>query len=744
MLVALSTRYQLLRLIRRGGNAELFEAQQLGAHGFKRRVALKRLLKHPQVGDHSAFAEEARILSQLDHPNIVKVQDFGLMDDQPFQILEFVDGDNLAALVEKGRAQGRQLGTTRALYVVAMVARGLDYAHAARDEQNNPLHLVHRDISPENILVSWKGEVKLADFGIALMQGGRRATEAGWVKGKPAFMAPEQSAGQAVTPHADIYALGRVLQFCTPDSTQTDLLPEDVQRIVNRACAPSPQARYDRASQLAQECEEALRTRGEHRPETSLSRWLERLQQAPRAASPLEQMFELELLDELSADALPQYHSVAHSAPELPPMPDLEAIRTVRDPPTIEQTPPPQLVRSEAGSTLVEPEPSAEFTDIAATYVPRPLEISAHYSLRRDDGSTASYVLLASLGAVGGGELYIAQLQGSTQLRTLKYFEGRFAEPERCRAVLDEAELMSAHANTNLLKILDHGLIHGRPAVIFEYLAGRPLRRVLQDARLSGGLSRAQRLGIAIGALRGLRSVRAGRAAWSSKLKDAPIALKLEHIFVTHSGVPKLTSFGFRSAAEQLDEGAQLSDGPQTEQAAFGAMLFELISGRAPAPALLVAATAKTGAPDAALDRLVAYAMDLEPRPRWISQLEGELMNYVQAKQMPPFEQVLIDLMRKLYGSNISLEEAFAERYDAPAPSELDLNTMRSTIQQAPLELLEPTEPPPLDTVLAKPPANAPSASGSPPSGPKVSHVILLLLIGAMLLLAGVYLARVV
>ncbi len=201
-------RYVLGEKLGAGGMAEVFAAQVVGVAGFERPVAIKRVL--PELAAQPAFASmfiaEARIASRLSHPNIVSVSDFR-QDDQGrlFLVMEYVDGCDLAALVEAG-----PLSIPVIIYIVAEMLRGLGYAHGRVDSVTGGQGLVHRDVSPHNVLISREGEVKVGDFGLsrATDSGGRALT--GTVRGKAAYMAPEQARGEALDRRTDLFAAGIV------------------------------------------------------------------------------------------------------------------------------------------------------------------------------------------------------------------------------------------------------------------------------------------------------------------------------------------------------------------------------------------------------------------------------------------------------------------------------------------------------------------------------------------------------
>jgi serine/threonine protein kinase len=206
-------RYQILDRVAVGGMAELFKAQLIGQLGFEKLVAIKKILPH-LAGDQSfveMFIDEARITAQLDHRHIVSVFELGTDADTPYIAMQYVDGlDVLALLRECARAQIR-LPPDLAALIARDVLDALDYAHNALDVHGRELSIVHRDISPGNVLLSWRGDVKLTDFGIARAAERRHKTEAGTLKGKYGYMSPEQVSGAEVDARSDLFSVGILL-----------------------------------------------------------------------------------------------------------------------------------------------------------------------------------------------------------------------------------------------------------------------------------------------------------------------------------------------------------------------------------------------------------------------------------------------------------------------------------------------------------------------------------------------------
>jgi hypothetical protein len=207
--------YTLLRLLGEGGMAEVWLARKAGSLGASKLVVVKRILPH-QARNRAfveAFIDEARLTIRLQHPNIVQVLEVGQERERPFLALELVDGLDLERLTHE-LSRGRAMPLGVAAHVAAGLLRALDYAHALTDEAGQPLHLVHRDLSPPNVLLGRHGEVKLADFGIAKARGRLSKTAFGLVKGKAAYMSPEQAAGQPLDGRSDLFAVGAILWEC--------------------------------------------------------------------------------------------------------------------------------------------------------------------------------------------------------------------------------------------------------------------------------------------------------------------------------------------------------------------------------------------------------------------------------------------------------------------------------------------------------------------------------------------------
>jgi serine/threonine protein kinase/CRP-like cAMP-binding protein len=206
-------RYRLLQRLAEGGMAELFLARLSSSSSAVKPVVIKRIL--PQFSSNltfvSMFIDEARISIGLEHDNIVRLHDFGQVDGAYFMAMEYVEGKELGSLLKHTIATGQRMPLPAVLYVASLMLRGLQHAHEMTDHRGEPMRIVHRDVSPQNTLLSIHGEVKVADFGIAAAQHKLTMTQEGVVLGKASYMSPEHAYGHSVDARADVWAVGVIL-----------------------------------------------------------------------------------------------------------------------------------------------------------------------------------------------------------------------------------------------------------------------------------------------------------------------------------------------------------------------------------------------------------------------------------------------------------------------------------------------------------------------------------------------------
>ncbi|AGC41401.1 serine/threonine protein kinase [Myxococcus stipitatus DSM 14675] len=263
-------KYQLIRKLATGGMAEVFLAKAEGPGGFEKTLVLKRILPH-LVEDPSfveMFLEEAKLVAQLNHPNVVQIFDFGESEGTFFLAMELIDGPNLRRWRRQADSRGVFLPPNLCAKVVAHAAEGLAFAHDFEDAiTGQPLGLIHRDVSPDNILVSRQGAVKVVDFGIAKVVGQKHRTQTGIVKGKVAYMPPEQVRADPLDRRVDVYALGVVLY-----ELLTGRLPFEgaselamMQAIISREPVPVTHLREDVPNALQSILAVALRKNREDR-----------------------------------------------------------------------------------------------------------------------------------------------------------------------------------------------------------------------------------------------------------------------------------------------------------------------------------------------------------------------------------------------------------------------------------------------------------------------------------------------
>lgn len=278
---ALIGKYTVLRLLAVGGSAEVYLVRSQGIEGFAKLAVLKRLLPH-LVG-HPEFVEmfldEARLAANLQHPNIAQVYDFGRSEQGHYLTMEYVDGESLSNVIRAAAQKKRGFSLGNSLRVVQSVAAALHYAHQLKDANGNPLGIVHRDVSPHNVMLTFDGSVKLVDFGIASAHISKCRALPGSIKGSLRYMSPEQCAGEPLDCRSDLFSLGvllfelttgtrlyresderdvvrRILDGPIPmPSTRRESYPPELERIVITALERERSRRYSTAQELQVELE---------------------------------------------------------------------------------------------------------------------------------------------------------------------------------------------------------------------------------------------------------------------------------------------------------------------------------------------------------------------------------------------------------------------------------------------------------------------------------------------------------
>jgi TonB family protein len=277
--------YVLEEHIATGGMAQVYKARMLGMEGFQKTVAIKRILPHLTSNEEfvKMFVDEAKLAAQLNHSNIIHIYDLGKIDHSHFIAMEYIEGRDLRSILNLCRERGLGVPIPIALFIANLLAAALDYAHKKRDFENRDLGLVHRDVSPQNVLISSDGEIKLCDFGIAKAASKASHTRAGALKGKLQYMSPEQAWGKDIDHRSDVFSLGLVLyemltarKVFTGDSELSILeqvrspevsapsrlvadIPAEVDRIALKALEPERTDRYQSARDLQRDVEAVLK-----------------------------------------------------------------------------------------------------------------------------------------------------------------------------------------------------------------------------------------------------------------------------------------------------------------------------------------------------------------------------------------------------------------------------------------------------------------------------------------------------
>jgi serine/threonine-protein kinase len=277
--------YVLVRKLAEGGMAEIFLAKLLGADGFERNVVIKRMLSNlSSIPDFvEMFRDEARLAARLSHPNIIQIHELGFIEGCYYICMEYLAGEDFSSTLRQAGKKRQYTPIPITLRVLVDAARGLHYAHDFTNEEGQPLHIVHRDISPSNLYVTYQGQVKVLDFGIAKAASRVVQTRTGVVKGKYIYMAPEQAQGKEVDRRADVFSLGvslyESLTNVRPFARENDLavlnallqsdfqppallrrdIPPELNAVVLKALALFPQDRYATAADFADAIEQSVK-----------------------------------------------------------------------------------------------------------------------------------------------------------------------------------------------------------------------------------------------------------------------------------------------------------------------------------------------------------------------------------------------------------------------------------------------------------------------------------------------------
>jgi TonB family protein len=411
--------YVIEEHIATGGMADVYKARMMGMEGFQKTVAIKRILSNLTDSDEFVrmFIDEAKLAAQLSHNNIIHIFDLGKVDRSHYIAMEYIEGRDLRSILEECRERDITMPIELSLYITNLLASALDYAHKKRDFDNRALGLVHRDVSPQNVLISFDGDVKLCDFGIAKAASKATQTRAGALKGKLQYMSPEQAWGKDIDHRSDLFSLGLVLfemltnekvfsgtselsvleqvrdPIITAPSMKNPDVDAEIDRIIFLALNAEREERYQSAEDMKRDLERVIRSRETVANRSSLVTFLESVGSVKEVETPSG-----------AADE-PQPPAEPPASPPPPPTPPE---------PSSPQTPsqPPPSIAQDAVSTADEdheavlptPTPSVESVRME-------LEDSGFRTAKvaSGGGRKSLWILLAALGLViiGAGGWFI-------------------------------------------------------------------------------------------------------------------------------------------------------------------------------------------------------------------------------------------------------------------------------------------------------------------------------------------------
>ncbi len=295
-------KYVLLERIATGGMAELFKAKLTGAEGFEKLIVIKRILHHLNSEEKlvESFIDEAKLAARLHHPNIVQLYDFGAINDRYFISMEYLAGKDLRFTFKRLVEKNRFIDDSIVLNIISQILAGLDYSHSLNDEDGRHLKIIHRDIGPQNIFITYDGQVKIIDFGIAKAANQNSNTMIGTIKGKVSYMSPEQASGDVIDHRSDIFATGIVLyELLTlrkiydgdtfqalakarnavfePAETHNPGIPEGLVQILNKALEKNPDQRYQTADSMLKDLDRFMEERSIRLSQKDLAKFMKNL-----------------------------------------------------------------------------------------------------------------------------------------------------------------------------------------------------------------------------------------------------------------------------------------------------------------------------------------------------------------------------------------------------------------------------------------------------------------------------------
>jgi serine/threonine-protein kinase len=427
ILGSVESRYKIIERIDSGGMAEVFKGRARAIHGIEKTVAIKRILPHLARNRKfvAMFLDEARLSVYLNHANIVQVFDIARSDGDYFIVMEFVEGANLRTLLEVLAQTGRTFDVEKGVRIAADICRGLAYAHERRSYDGRPLGIVHRDVSPPNVLISLEGEVKLVDFGLAKAASQLEHSDPEILKGKLGYMSPEQAYGKAVDHRADVFAAGillyEMLSGCRLFKGDSDLatlelvreakipplrqhnprvLP-DLESIVRRALAKDLSQRYQSARHLEDDLWRFLFAHGLKVTPLDIGNWVrETMVSAPKERVSTEEIGEMIQEEILRLFSIEDYD--LHLPEDSPPPMPQEGSRPIR----VEEL---TVARDRRDAPLGNPAfmPLTEILEPEAEAEPPP-EAPGEAPARAPRSRIAWWILaLLVLGALGAGAFYL-------------------------------------------------------------------------------------------------------------------------------------------------------------------------------------------------------------------------------------------------------------------------------------------------------------------------------------------------